>query len=163
MWLTQFLQCAIPVFDGLLPEPHNSAVLQLLFISAHWHGLAKLRMHTDHTLDIFDDVTVRMGAEYRKFNNTTCRAFETRELARETKARKRRREKKNTVTQESSSAPVIVTPTSSVTDNSAANEPLPKVFNLNIYKFHALGDYPRTIREFGTSDSYSTEPVGNLT
>ncbi|KIM83848.1 hypothetical protein PILCRDRAFT_68635, partial [Piloderma croceum F 1598] len=48
------LQCAIPVFDGLLPEPHNSAVLDLLFVIAHWHGLAKLHMHHDLTLDILD-------------------------------------------------------------------------------------------------------------
>ena len=35
----------------------------------------------------------------------------------------------------------------------------PKQFNLNTYKFHALGDYCNTIRRFGTTDSYSTQPV----
>ncbi|KAJ6619167.1 hypothetical protein B0H10DRAFT_1794003 [Mycena sp. CBHHK59/15] len=40
------LQCAIPVFEGLLPEPHNNTVLNLLFTFAEWHVLAKLRMHT---------------------------------------------------------------------------------------------------------------------
>ncbi|KAG6912511.1 hypothetical protein DXG01_014119, partial [Tephrocybe rancida] len=34
----------------------------------------------------------------------------------------------------------------------------PKSFNLATYKFHALADYASTIRQFGTSDSYSTEP-----
>lgn len=34
-----------------------------------------------------------------------------------------------------------------------------KVFNLVTFKLHALGDYARTIRWFGTSDSYSTQPV----
>ncbi|KAJ3768539.1 hypothetical protein FB446DRAFT_608422, partial [Lentinula raphanica] len=34
-----------------------------------------------------------------------------------------------------------------------------KLFNLNTYKFHALGDYPWTIRTFGTTDSYSTQLV----
>jgi hypothetical protein len=34
-----------------------------------------------------------------------------------------------------------------------------KLFNLLTYKLHALGDYMRTIRLFGMSDSYSTQPV----
>jgi hypothetical protein len=34
-----------------------------------------------------------------------------------------------------------------------------KTFNLNTYKFHALGDYTATIRRYGTTDSYSTEAV----
>jgi hypothetical protein len=37
--------------------------------------------------------------------------------------------------------------------------PQPKTLNLNTYKIHALGDYVSTIREFGTTDSYSTETV----
>jgi hypothetical protein len=35
----------------------------------------------------------------------------------------------------------------------------PKTLNLNTYKHHALGDYSATIRKYGTTDSYSTEPV----
>jgi hypothetical protein len=34
-----------------------------------------------------------------------------------------------------------------------------KLLNLNTYTYHALGDYVRTIRTFGTTDSYSTQPV----
>lgn len=34
-----------------------------------------------------------------------------------------------------------------------------KTMNLNTYKVHALGDYVETIRQYGTTDSYSTEPV----
>jgi hypothetical protein len=83
------------VFDGLLPEPHNGAILRLLFICAHWHGLAKLRMHTDDSLTIFEDLTVHIGAEFRKFNNRTCPAFDTRELPRETNARNRRELKRS--------------------------------------------------------------------
>jgi hypothetical protein len=30
---------------------------------------------------------------------------------------------------------------------------------LNTYKYHACGDYPNTIRRYGTTDSYSTEIV----
>jgi hypothetical protein len=36
----------------------------------------------------------------------------------------------------------------------------PKCFNLQTYKFHALGDYTNHIRRFGTTDSYTTEIVG---
>jgi hypothetical protein len=39
---------------------------------------------------------------------------------------------------------------------------LPKTLNLNTYKFHALGDYTRMIRRYGTTDSYSTEVVGGI-
>jgi hypothetical protein len=38
----------------------------------------------------------------------------------------------------------------------------PKTLNLNTYKFHALGDYTSTIRQYGTTDSYSTEAVRAL-
>ncbi|KAG1817179.1 uncharacterized protein BJ212DRAFT_1299342 [Suillus subaureus] len=34
-----------------------------------------------------------------------------------------------------------------------------KSFNLQTYKFHVLGDYVTSIHHFGTTDSYSTEPL----
>jgi hypothetical protein len=34
-----------------------------------------------------------------------------------------------------------------------------KTFNLDTYKYHSLGDYVEHIRQYGTTDSYSTEPV----
>ncbi|KAF8835144.1 hypothetical protein BDN67DRAFT_913558, partial [Paxillus ammoniavirescens] len=43
------LQCSIPVFAGVLPDPYNAQVLRLLFVLCHWHGHAKLRVHTDET------------------------------------------------------------------------------------------------------------------
>ncbi|KAF9493425.1 hypothetical protein BDN71DRAFT_1483521 [Pleurotus eryngii] len=45
------LQCAIPVFEGLLPSEHNTMLLDLLFVLCEWHALVKLRMHTDHTIE----------------------------------------------------------------------------------------------------------------
>ena len=71
------------MFDGLLPEPHNSCVLQLLFDLAHWHGVAKFHMHTDQTLDVLSSVTSSLGNSLRNFEETTCAVFETRELERE--------------------------------------------------------------------------------
>ena len=83
----QGYQCAIPVFEGLLPEPHNTRILQLLFIFAHWHGLAKLRLHNDLTLCTLNSVTNLLGRSLRDFRTKTCLKFQTRELKREVEAR----------------------------------------------------------------------------
>jgi hypothetical protein len=88
------MQCAIPVFDGLLPEPHNTRVLKLLFNLAHWHGLAKLRMHTEPTLDMLSQATTSLGSRFRDFQEKTCTMFQTRELERERAARQRRQGKR---------------------------------------------------------------------
>jgi len=34
-----------------------------------------------------------------------------------------------------------------------------KTLNLATYKYHALSDYPETIRRFGTTDNYNTQIV----
>ena len=131
------LQCAIPVFERLLPEPHNNHVMKLLFRIAEWHGLVKLRMHTEATLARLEQVTTALGHLMRDFRDKTCAKFNTTELAREVEARNRRNARTNAPNQ---SRKV-------------------KSFNLLTYKFHALGDYVRTIRMFGTTDSFSTQPV----
>jgi hypothetical protein len=76
-------QCTIPVFEGLLPEPYSSQILQLLFVAAHWHGLAKLCLHNDLTLDVMDSVTTSLGNKLREFNDKTCSTFITQELDQE--------------------------------------------------------------------------------
>jgi hypothetical protein len=143
--LMQNPQCAIPVFDGLLPEPHNTNILWLLFICAHWHGLAKLRLHTEDTLQILDEATVCIGKEFQAFAAKTCSAFDTKELNREVNKRMRRQEK------QARGCSVTRTPT--------AKGQRRKKFNLQTYKYHSLGDYAKTIRQFGTTDSFSTEVV----
>ena len=128
-------QCILPVLDGLLPEPHNSNTLDLIFVMGCWHAYAKLRVHTEHTLTSFEQITTDLGVLLRRFTRVTCTAFKTTELPRERAARIRR----------------------------AARNPGPaaagsriKTFNMNTYKVHALGDYPQTIRERGTTDNYTT-------
>jgi hypothetical protein len=142
------MQCSIPVFEGLLPEPHNTILLDLLFLLAQWHGLAKLRLHTDDTLKIMDQVTVALGNQLREFQNITCASFETRELKREAEARKRRQAKTQNTR-----------PSSSTQNVGADKSRRLKTLNLETYKLHALGDYTATIRRYGTTDSYSTEMV----
>ncbi|KIJ11320.1 hypothetical protein PAXINDRAFT_15787 [Paxillus involutus ATCC 200175] len=84
------LQCSIPVFGGLFPEPHDQEIMHLLFMLGHWHGLAKLRMHTDGTLGALDKVTKQHGCSLCKFVDETCPAFSTKELHREAESCKRR-------------------------------------------------------------------------
>jgi hypothetical protein len=220
------------VFDGLFPEPYNSSILKLLFLCAHWHGLAKLCSHTDPTLDIFDDVTSKTGATFRHFANNICVDFDTQELAREAGQRKRREAKRKSRTPQdvtpntwpmpvyghlpdtstpltsangtldalpapparnpaslgTTTLPTAVgstpqaLPTSGPREemtppsppgaqqhpatstfpkfsNTAGTSSRKKIFTLNTYKYHACGDYPNTIRCYGTTDSYSTEIV----
>ncbi|KJA25469.1 hypothetical protein HYPSUDRAFT_94104, partial [Hypholoma sublateritium FD-334 SS-4] len=140
------LQCAIPVFDGLLPKADNSKLMDVLFVLAHWHALAKLRQHTDLSLDILESVTDHLGKVLRDFQMKTCAAYDTRELKREMAARIQKAKKTKT----SSAKPMPKT--------SSASR-LPKTLNLNTYKDHALGDYVESIRQYGTTDSYSTEMI----
>lgn len=142
------MQCSIPVFAGLLLDPHNAQVLRLLFVLSHWHGLAKLRIHTDDTLDIFESVTKELGNCICDFASTACPSFATKELPREAEARIRRR------VQQARSRP---TQSHGITSHTQAQQP--KGLNLQTYKLHALADYPAQIRMYGTTDSYSTQAV----
>jgi hypothetical protein len=134
------------VFDGLLPEPYNSDIMTLLFRLAEWHALAKLRLHIESTLRHMEAVTIALGKELRHFQDMTSTAFSTLELPKEAAARERRQARKQA--KEGSEATVR-----------APKQRRVKTFNLSTYKVHALADYPNTIRRFGTTDSYSTQPV----
>ena len=87
------MQCAIPCFEGLLPEPHNKRLMKLLYRTAEWHALAKLRMHSESTLDLLDNLTSEFGRLLRQFRDHTCSQYNTTELPRETDARNRRKSK----------------------------------------------------------------------
>jgi hypothetical protein len=93
-----------------------------------------------------DDVTKSLGDAMRAFAATTCPAFHTRELKRETEGRQRREARTRSQCDGASSAVTVSTRK-------------PKTFNLRTYKLHALGDYTASIRMFGTTDSYSTQLV----
>lgn len=136
----------IPVFEGLLPEPHNAKILRLLFTFGHWHALAKMRMHTDETLGLLDKETTELGKMLRDFESNTCSFYPTRELRREMDARKRRGHAKNK----------SLAPKPSYQQDTGRRF---KTFNLRTYKLHSLGDYVSTIKRFGTTDSYTTAIV----
>jgi len=138
------LQCAIPAFEGLLGEPHNTRLMKLLFRTAEWHAFAKLRMHTDSTLARFEQLTAEFGQLMRQFRDLSCSEFDTTELPREIKKRRREKSRKMSKGRQTNGDPVTA---------------LPKALNLSTYKFHALGDYVQAIKNFGGTDSYSTQVV----
>ena len=111
----------------------------------YWHGLAKLRLHTDETLNIFEKVTRDLGSRIQYFVSDVCPYFGTKELSREAKARRRRQAQQDSI---QSNQPQGATPGQ-----------YPKVLNLQTYKLHALADYPSQIRMYGTMDSYSMQSV----
>ncbi|KAJ7105540.1 hypothetical protein C8R44DRAFT_639201, partial [Mycena epipterygia] len=153
------LQCALPVFEDLLDEPHNKVVLDLLFTLAYWHALAKLRLHTDFTVGQLQKITTLLGSQLRYFTKVTCACFVTKELPREEAARGRRNAKKASAKKV---PPASTAGMSAGTAPSRPPAPKLKTFNMETYKGHSLGDYVRTILFFGTVDSYSTQPVAYL-
>lgn len=151
-FIPYYIQCAIPVFEGLLPNPHNKVVLDLLFDLATWHAYAKLRLHTDDTLTFFDSATVVLARSVRKFQSTTCAHYHTTELPHEHAARGRREAALSSKQPKSALARRLQ-------KGKSVSTAKVKSLNLHTYKYHALADYPNTIRRMGTTDSYSTQPV----
>ena len=105
-------------------------------------------MHTQATLDHLESLTNEYGRLMRGFRDLTCSQFETKELQREFDTRKR--------AQQRAQAKGSSTGTQSISESRRT-----KSFNLFTPKFHALGDYVRTIQMFGTTDSFSTQVVRN--
>jgi hypothetical protein len=103
-------------------------------------------MHSESTLSVLDETFKRLSRQLRKFRNVTCAAFATWELPREKAARER-----NTTNVRSGS------------DNrdrdAGSGGRKAKRFNLNTYKYHAMGDYIQSIRLFGTTDSFTSQIV----
>jgi hypothetical protein len=121
--------------------------MTLLYRTAEWHAFAKLRLHTESTLQHLERLTMELGQLMRKFRDTTQSAFVTFELPKETKARKRRQNSGKG--KEKAAA-----------GNASGKKS--KILNLFTYKWHALGDYVRAIRLFGPTDGFSTQVVSNF-
>ena len=126
--------------------------MTLLFLLCHWHGLAKLHMHTDDMLKLMESVTIALGNHLRAFTTETCTAFTTKELRRETEAQIRCQGHKSLQKHGKSS---------SQQNNAQATAQKVRTLNLQTYKLHALGDYMEQIRTYGTVDSYSTQTVSH--
>ena len=125
----------------MLPEPYNTIILTLLYRTAEWHAFAKLRLHTESTLQHLESLTTELGNLMREFRDSTESDFEIVELPKEKGARQRSGKGKE------KAAPC------------GTSGKKPKSLNLLTYKWHALGDYVRTIRLFGGTDGFSTQVV----
>ena len=120
----------------------------LLFDLATWHAFAKLRLHTDTTLNDFKTLTSRLGISVRTFIKDVCSQYDTTELPHEMAARGRRE--------------AALTKKLGKSGRSKKRQKslrLRKQLNLSTYKYHALGDYPDLIAWFGTTDNASTQTV----
>ncbi|THU92496.1 hypothetical protein K435DRAFT_862405 [Dendrothele bispora CBS 962.96] len=138
------LLCAIPCFEGLLPEPHNSIVLDLLFDYLIWHGYAKLEMSYDNINNPFRQATNNLGTSIRRFANMTCTKFDTWETQRERAGRLRRVQRQQEKL--SPSTAIILTSQSS----------LKRRYNASTPKLHAHGYYADDVPYFGTCNSHTT-------
>ncbi|KZV98671.1 hypothetical protein EXIGLDRAFT_606761 [Exidia glandulosa HHB12029] len=136
------LQCAMPCFEGLFPEPYDSEIQSLLFTLARWHSLAKLRMHTDSTLQQLEQVTKDFGIAIRNFQADCCEKLEAYETPKEQEKRVRAAQ----------AAAATQTTTQTVVNTSRQV----RKYNLNTIKFHSMPDYVPSITRVGTTDGYTT-------
>ena len=130
--------------------------MDLLFELSTWHGLAKLRLHTESTVQALETSTTRLGIVLRKFQSTTCAEFVTRDLPSEEAARGRRKAAKAKL------QTTMQKQNSKGKQKATSSDSKLRSFGLSNYKTHALPDYPKTIRELGTTDGYSTQNVSSI-
>ncbi|KAG6808787.1 hypothetical protein H0H92_002888 [Tricholoma furcatifolium] len=124
------LQSAGPCFDGLFYETSRSVdqkVQDLLFALASWHASAKMRLHTDWSLDIFQGLTTDLTRQIRIFATDICPKFDTHETPKESRARLTALRRKSD---------------SKDGGNSIAAEPAAKrrTFNHDTPKMHSIGE-----------------------
>ena len=119
---------------------------KLLFELATWHGLAKLRLHTESTLTDLENSGTRLGNLLRTFNTDVCSDYATRELPSEEAARGRRLAAK---AQKAGAPPTNPGPGISKF----------RGFNMETYKLHGFPDYPASIRANGVTENTSAKNV----
>ena len=124
--------------------------MTLLYRTAEWH--AKLRLHTESTLQHLEQLTTELGQLNRKFRDTMQSAFLTFELPKEQRpergARILARQGESNGKEKAMAG-----------DASGKNS---KHLNFSTYKWHALSDYVRAIHLFSPMDGFSTQVVSNL-
>jgi hypothetical protein len=124
-------------------------VQSLLYHFAQWHALAKLRVHSESTVTFLEVTFTKLSQKLRKFQVYTCAVFNTVELPREKTTRQRKANER-------------ADNSNSTTTSAESSGSRKKKFNISTYKFHAMGDYVRTIRLFGTTDSFTTQIVSTI-
>jgi len=87
----------------------------------------------------------------RKFEKYVCSKYDTKDLPSELAARTRRQQRKAIQKPKTTPAPTQKDP--------ATKGPQRRKFNLETYKYHALGDYATSICLHGSLDGYSSQLV----
>lgn len=153
----------MPVIEGLLPAPHNAIVLNMLFALAEFHAFAKMCLHTERTLELFEKSIKTLGEAVRKFETVTCTAYDTKELPRETAARGRREAAAAAKTGDKTSASGRSKGKGKAAAPKAPRKPSGSSwhvkFQASTVKWHSFGDYVAYIRAYGTLDVSSTQSV----
>ncbi|KAI5115660.1 hypothetical protein M0805_000539 [Coniferiporia weirii] len=111
--------------------------MDLIYLAASVHALAKLHLHMDATIALLVDLTQRFGDQLRKFKTTTCVAH---------------------VSAMSARGPVDQTRSTTGRQQShvVPHAAVDKKFNICTSKIHAIGDYAHHILRLRTTDSYMT-------
>ena len=71
----------------MFPEEDDRSIKELLFLLVTWHAYAKLRLHTDTTLEMMKVVVTDLCQALRNFTTEICPRYTTRELPKEARAR----------------------------------------------------------------------------
>jgi len=116
-----------------------------------WHAFAKLRLHTDTTLNDFRSLTSMLGRSICLFIREVCSQYDTAELPHEMATHGRR-----------VAALAKKTPADTPGPSQRKLTSIRKEINLSTYKYHALGDYPDLIAWSSTTDNASTQTVSVL-
>ena len=117
---------------------------------ATWHGLVKLRLHTDSTLTDLENSSTRLGDLLRKFKTDICSAYITQDLPSEEAARGRRQAAKMQKAAEAQKVAPLKLPGKK---SNLCN------FNMETYKLHSLPNIPAAICAFGVTENTSTKNV----
>ncbi|THU84525.1 hypothetical protein K435DRAFT_870175 [Dendrothele bispora CBS 962.96] len=135
------LQICIPPFEDLFGDKKQEKIIQdLLFDMMTFHAHAKLRIHTDSTLESFRLAIRSLGQSLRRFQTQTCVFYsKTEELPREKASRFRKGKRKQAAGKDASAE--------------LSEEIQGKKFSMETYKTHALSHYAEHAERFGTADS----------
>lgn len=146
---------------GLFQDNHNKPISTLLFVILTWHGLAKLRLHTELTLTLLRRSTVRLGQELRNFQRNICPHYDTKETAREAQSRIRAQARREGVGRASGTMTLAPLGGQAVSAATTVQNPSRKKFTFSLTKpkVHFIGDYVPEIEYSGTTDNYSTQIV----
>ena len=138
-------------------------MLNTLFSLAEFHAFAKMRLHTEQMLKLFDQSVIKLGEDMQKFETMVCAAYKTNKLLRETAARGHH----DTAAAAKASSKMAPSggrkgkgkaATHNATQKPGANLWQAK-FQLLTLKYHSFGDYPNAVCAFRTLDVLSSQHV----